>query len=196
VKHKTILILSLFLIFYSCKNKISKSPIVIIIPYTDLDTSIINTTFATLKTQLPHILLYKAIPLPTHAFYSPRNRYRADTLLEYEGKLFGKDTVVIGMTSKDISTTKNKVDDWGVMGLGFSPGNACVVSSFRLTPKNKVSQFYKVAIHELGHTQGLPHCPNLSCFMRDAEGGNPLEEETKFCENCKKYLMKKGWTLK
>jgi archaemetzincin len=81
------------------------------------------------------------------------------------------------------------------MGLGFCPGNVCVASTFRLSKKNLKEQFYKVAIHELGHTQGLPHCEDKSCFMRDAEGGNPLNEEHGFCEVCKLFLKSKGWEL-
>ena len=56
-------------------------------------------------------------------------------------------------------------------------------------------QFFKVAIHELGHTQGLPHCPEKSCYMRDAEGGNPTDEEVEFCPKCKKHLRTKNWEI-
>jgi archaemetzincin len=187
--------------FFSCtykqQNKIipNNPSTIVILPYKDLDTNIINTTFAAIQKQLPNIILHKAIAIPNAAYYIQRNRYRADTLIKLQSKLVGADTVVIGMTSKDISTTKNNIKDWGVMGLGYCPGNACVVSSYRLSPKDKLAQFYKVAIHELGHTQGLPHCPNISCFMRDAEGGNPLNEETAFCTACKKFLQNKGWLL-
>jgi archaemetzincin len=34
-----------------------------------------------------------------------------------------------------------------------------------------------------------------TCFMRDAEGGNPLNEEKEFCSTCKSFLVKKGWRL-
>jgi archaemetzincin len=105
------------------------------------------------------------------------------------------DTTIIGLTTKDISTTKGKFKDWGIMGLANCPGTACVVSTFRLN-KNKLSeQFYKVAIHELGHTSGLPHCKEKSCYLRDAEGGNPLDEEVAFCKRCTSHLKSKGWKL-
>ena len=77
------------------------------------------------------------------------------------------------------------------MGLGFQPGKACIASNFRLRDKKN---FFKVALHELGHTTGLPHCPEKTCFMRDAEGGDPTGEESGFCTKCKNYLIKKGWT--
>ena len=94
-----------------------------------------------------------------------------------------------------ISTTKNEIKDFGVMGLGFRPGNACVASSFRLSKQNKLDQLFKVAIHELGHTQGLPHCEVKTCFMRDAEGKNQTNDEKEFCSSCKIKLEKKGWVF-
>ena len=93
----------------------------------------------------------------------------------------------------DISVTKGKVEDFGVMGLGYRPGKSCVASTFRLDKNNRNLQFYKIAIHELGHTQGLKHCPEKHCFMRDAEGGNPTNELSDFCNNCKLVLKSKHW---
>ena len=148
-----------------------------------------------IKKLFPQVLVKAAIPLPRMAWYEPRQRYRADSLIRYLIQFGNADTVVIGMTHHDISTTKGAIKDWGVMGLGFSPGHACVVSTFRLSRVNRSEQFYKVAIHELGHTQGLSHCPERTCFMRDAEGGNPLDEEYDFCTSCKSFLISKGWQL-
>jgi archaemetzincin len=140
--------------------------------------------------------LRAAIPLPTAAFYSPRNRYRADSIINYLNGFGSADTVIIGLTGKDISITKGTTPDWGVMGLGFQPGNACVVSTFRLSKAQLSDQLYKLSLHELGHTQGLPHCKNKTCLMRDAEGGNHLGEETGFCQSCRSFLKSKGWLLK
>ena len=78
------------------------------------------------------------------------------------------------------------------MGLGYCPGKACVVSDYRI--KNKTN-YFKVVLHELGHTMGLGHCVVKSCFMRDAEGHDTTDEETEFCTNCKNYLKNKGWEL-
>lgn len=90
---------------------------------------------------------------------------------------------------------KNGVADWGVMGLGYRPGRACVISTYRLKNKNKKEQLLKVTMHEIGHTFNLPHCNNKTCLMRDAEGGNPLDEEKDFCNHCKLMLQKKGLIL-
>jgi archaemetzincin len=81
------------------------------------------------------------------------------------------------------------------MGLGKCPGKACVASSYRLSNNERLSQLFKVSIHELGHTQGLPHCEVKVCFMRDAEGRNPTNEEKGFCPRCKTFLKAKGWNF-
>lgn len=78
------------------------------------------------------------------------------------------------------------------MGLGYCPGKACVASDFRL--KNK-SNYFKVMIHELGHTAGLPHCSVKTCYMRDAQGGDPTGEEKAFWDKCSIHLQKAGWKV-
>lgn len=81
------------------------------------------------------------------------------------------------------------------MGLGYQPRQACVVSTYRLSKNNLKEQYFKVAIHELGHTQGLNHCANISCLMTDAKGKNTTDKENGFCERCKAFLKKKGFRL-
>jgi archaemetzincin len=134
--------------------------------------------------------------LPSTAFYPARNRYHADSIIKYLDRFNSADTVIIGLTNKDISTIKENMQDWGIMGLGDEPGNACVVSTFRLSKTKTPAQFYKLALHELGHTQGLAHCQNKFCFMRDSEGGNHLDEEVGFCPTCKSFIKSKGWLLR
>lgn len=157
-----------------------------------LPKSLINDTYAKLKQFIPGISIGESTSLPGFAYYKPRGRYRADSLIAWMSKKAEANQVYLGITNVDISTTKNGQADWGVMGLGFCPGKAAVASNFRL--KNK-SSFWKVAIHELGHTSGLPHCPEKTCFMRDAEGKNTTGEEKEFCKKCKAFLIKAGWKL-
>lgn len=192
-----ILSICLLFTFLSCKNKNNEQAKVIVIqPLGDFSNKHIKAIYDSLKSINPNTILRKSETLPQNAYYKPRNRYRADSLLKFLRQFSAPDTVVIGLTYKDISTTKGQYKDWGVMGLGYCPGSACVVSTFRLKKETIASQFYKVCVHELGHTQGLAHCKEKTCFMRDAEGGNPVDEETDFCPSCKKHLIVKGWKLK
>lgn len=181
---------------------IEKEKTILIQPLGDFPVSLTNFVHAKIKEINSKTIVGNQIALPQSAYYAPRKRYRADSLLNYlYKKIENKNTIVIGLTYKDISTTKGDYQDYGVMGLARCPGNTCVVSTFRLAGKNLESQqlksqLFKVAIHELGHTLGLPHCDKDStCFMRDAKGGNPTDELTDFCWSCKPYLRKKGWTL-
>lgn len=164
-------------------------------PFSDVPVTSIEKLRQELSKIFRNVYIRPAINLPTHAFYSKRNRYRADTLINFLRKSTPSDQVTIGITQKDISTTKGQVIDYGIMGLGYQPGRSCIVSTYRLDKRNLESQFHKVALHELGHTAGLPHCKNKTCFMRDAEGKNYLEEETDFCDACKSYLRSKNWAL-
>jgi archaemetzincin len=81
------------------------------------------------------------------------------------------------------------------MGLGYRPGNSCIISTFRVTKEKLEEQTYKLALHEFGHTQGLPHCLGKTCLMRDAEGKNHLDKLKGYCEFCKNYLKDKGFKL-
>ena len=148
-----------------------------------------------LKKIYPNVILSKSINLPHFAFYIPRNRFKADSLIHFLSARTQHNHITIGLTNKDISSTKGQIPDWGIMGLGLEPGNACVVSTFRLSKSQLLDQLFKVSVHELGHTEGLPHCHVKTCFMRDAEGKNTTNEETEFCASCKWYLDKRGWRL-
>ena len=164
-------------------------------PFSDISLADSKFVFNEIKKVYSNVSLKSAIQLPQSAFYPLRNRYRADSLIQFLSLNTSAEHVTIGLTGKDISTSKDSVADWGVMGLGFCPGKACIASSFRLSKSEKLQQLFKVAIHELGHTQGLPHCEVRTCFMRDAEGHNTTNEEKDFCPKCKKYLEQKGWVF-
>lgn len=137
-----------------------------------------------------------AKPLPKIAYYKPRDRYKADAILD---EICNQEPAhahrILALTTRDISTTTEEADDWGIMGLGQIDGRACVVSTFRLR-KGKAddalfhARLVKVVNHELGHTWGLGHCGVAGCLMQDANGkiATMDAESGKPCEKCSDKL--------
>jgi archaemetzincin len=72
---------------------------------------------------------------------------------------------------------------------------SAVISLFRLRGDADEETFHrravKEAVHELGHTWALSHCPNARCVMRFS---NSLEDtdrkKTEWCGSCERKLEK------
>lgn len=144
-----------------------------------------------------HVTLLDARALPKQAYYAPRNRYKADSLISWLAKEApGKYDRIVGITEKDISTEKDPYEDWGIMGLAYCPGKSCVVSTFRLkknVTQSKIDErFAKVVLHEAGHTFGLQHCRSgdTTCFMEDADGTirSVDREKKQLCVSCREKV--------
>jgi archaemetzincin len=142
------------------------------------------------------------VDLPLAAWYAPRRRWRAEKLLAFLAPRLPPDGArVVGLTGADISTTKEPVYDWGVLGLGDLDGPACVISSFRCRRGARDAQharerLAKVAVHEIGHTLGLDHCPTVGCLMEDAEGKvATADREYDLCPRCRARVAATGRAL-
>jgi archaemetzincin len=140
--------------------------------------------------------------MPADAWYAPRRRHRADKLLDFlDGRLPRDGMRILGLTGTDISTTKGGVFDWGVLGLGRIDGSSSVISRFRCAKRSRGraharERLAKVAVHEIGHTLGLDHCPNRACLMEDAEEKvATCDREYDFCARCRKLLADAGRVL-
>jgi len=168
-------------------------------PIGPFDSTLIEMIAPEIKAQFdnPKIIICKEVPLPKKAYYQPRNRYRAEILLNYLDSIRdNKYTKILGLTKQDISTTKGEYPDWGIFGYGALSAGPCIVSTFRLQ-KNASNEmfkirFTKVVIHEIGHTFGLPHCPDPMCIMTDYKGTiNSLDTSKKeFCNKCFNAIKK------
>lgn len=146
------------------------------------------------------IKILARVPLPKSAYYAKRKRYRAEKLLKFLATRMPDDGFrILGLTAHDISTTKGKHEDWGILGLGSISGETCVVSSFRCKRGAKSKEHArirlgKIVVHELGHTFGLPHCPTKGCLMRDGAGTvKTLDGEFDLCTDlCRPRLARGG----
>lgn len=158
---------------------------------------LLNAMIDSIRNHYPKCRFVKNIPLPKSAITKKRNdhvRYISNSLNDYLAQYKSDTTIVIGLTSADIGKDnfRNRPHS-GIMGEagGFNVPVA-VFSSYR--PKNN-KQLFSVILHEVGHTQGLRHCPNTKCMMQNANGGNPFAKTNHFCDKCKKHMQNRGWKL-
>ncbi|WP_407556346.1 matrixin family metalloprotease [Winogradskyella sp. 4-2091] len=175
----------LFLILLYCCSCSNKPKLIGIQPYDEIDSTTINSISESLKQAYDaKIIILTNKTLPKTAFINIKSpRYRADSLLiDLSKNRPDSINYIIGITTKDISTSKrdndgnikkpeSKYSDWGIFGLGYKPGNSCVISTYRLKNKNlKIfdSRVRKISIHEIGHNLGLDHCSAKKCVMQDA----------------------------
>jgi archaemetzincin len=174
---------------------------VMLVPLGEFPEDLFVAVEQALQSQLDvEVVRHEVVALPDEAYYPPRKRYRAEKLLDFlEGFAdeAGGDVKILGLTKVDISTTGDDVPDWGIFGLGSCPGRTAVISSKRLErrPRNREHVRFRVsnvAVHEVGHTFGLPHCDEkeVECVMLDAEGGieNTDTSSGKLGPGCSKKL--------
>ena len=114
-------------------------------------------------------------------------KYRADKIIGSLQDRAKQDSIILGVTHKDICVAKkNGHTDWRVLGLSSSSKHACVVSTHRI--KHKSRDLWKVAMHEFIHTfYNYPHCPkdSIHCIMKDAKGHPDFSNKANLCGYCR-----------
>ena len=144
------------------------------------------------------VIVLKPIDMPATFMNPGTKRYSADSIILLLSRL-QNDTIVeiIGLTNKPIFTIKDAKNvpyyDEKIFGMGFQPGNSCVVSDYRFLTTNTTvfnNILRNVIIHEVGHNLGLAHCQNNKCIMSsnngDTEKLNTINSD--YCKSCKKII--------
>lgn len=144
---------------------------------------------------LPSRILPTVLPVPSTAYNASRRQYAATPMRDYlKAQVPTKEAYVIGVTNADLYTKGLNF----VFGEAELPGRAAVMSLARLGPlapeqtakrELLIARGTKIAIHELGHDMGLPHCQTDICVMRFCNTARELDNDgDRFCARCQHRL--------
>jgi len=141
-------------------------------PVGDQDVTVLDRVAEEIEAafDLP-VLKLKSLRLPEYALNASRGQYHSTKILRALLSHVPHDALrMLGVTDVDLFVPRLNF----VFGEAALDGRVAVISLYRLRP-----EFYgeppdediflrravKEAIHELGHTFGLKHCPNPKCVM-------------------------------
>lgn len=117
-------------------------------------------------------------------FDSRRMQWKADVIInQCMGGFSSSSRFCVGLTGADLYVTGLNF----VFGLAQRREGLAIVSWHRLQDEGEafVTRLAKEIIHEVGHLEGLGHCPNESCVMWFS---NTLRETDRkgldFCPQC------------
>ncbi len=129
--------------------------------------------------------------------YNPvRKQYDAEKVLIRLKRITQTEFRVLGIVLVDLYVQGLNF----VFGLAECPGKAALISLYRLRPefygepRDKrilFERMMKEAVHELGHTFALKHCPEKSCVMHFSNSILDIDvKEKEFCPLCKEKLKR------
>jgi len=139
-----------------------------------------------------------SIPVPPESFEARRNQYSSTRILkEMLGEVPWDALKLLGVTDKDLCIPILTY----VFGEAQLGGTAALVSLARLRQEHYgvapdrpllLERLRKEALHELGHTFGLIHCPSRDCVMYLSN--TVVDVDTKgreFCRHCQTVVASK-----
>ncbi len=143
-----------------------------------------------------------AMPHPAYAYNERRQQYLASSILRRIGGLDLPNAYrLLGVVDLDLYVPELNF----VFGQASMKGQEAVIALHRLRqsfyglpdqPSLFQERAVKEAVHELGHTHGLGHCPDPLCVMHFSNSLRDTDIKGRsFCRNCLAKLARQGPTL-
>ena len=128
------------------------------------------------------------------AFSYERKQYNSTVILERLSDLAPDDSLkVIAVCEKDLFIPILTY----VFGEAQLRGRSCIVSTYRLKDTAAIinpesiftDRVIKEAVHELGHTFNIRHCPDKACVMHYCRSLNDVDsKDIRMCRYCNAML--------
>jgi archaemetzincin len=170
-----------------------------IVPLGDVDPFLPGMLARGISARL--VLAPEVVPtqsLPESAFDRRRGQYLSPVILDrLAGHVEGVDSVRtcrLAVTEADLFAPGQSF----VFGQADARTRVAVISLLRLreeyygrrtNPRRFQDRALTEAVHELGHTLGMPHCPNPGCVMHASVSlAGTDRKSARFCAECRKRL--------
>jgi archaemetzincin len=135
--------------------------------------------------------------LPKFSYNPERQQYHSTPILKTMKNLrFNREEKVLGIVDVDLYVPQLNF----VFGEADPENGLALISLIRLRqeyyglPKDDRlfhQRAVKEAVHELGHTFGLSHCPNSRCVMHFSNSLLDTDKkDSRFCQRCQRKMVK------
>ena len=166
--------------------------VIFLAPHEEVETEIVGPIAEHVERALGcDVTLLPPAPTPTFAFDPHRRQYSSSAILSWWGEhLPAPGARVLAVTGVDLFIPMLTF----LFGHAQLDGALAVISLARLRPEAYgpfhdaallLARARKEALHELGHTLGLTHCPRPTCVMSLATTIHHVDQKsTEYCPDC------------
>ncbi|MFQ6070529.1 MAG: archaemetzincin family Zn-dependent metalloprotease [Candidatus Aminicenantales bacterium] len=189
----------------SAKIKGDGKSTIFLLPVGNIEKAILDFLKSRLKEEFRcEVEIEQSWPLPQDAYNPERRQYLSSSILR---SVRGRETLekgdkVLAVCDVDLYVPQLNF----VFGEAELGGHLAIISLTRLhqsfygMPEKRelfLERTVKEAVHELGHTFGLSHCPDPKCVMHFSNSLLDTDrKEASFCDRCRKILQERKTLIK